>query len=95
MHGGAMVEGSMTQGAGQGPAARTTAAMPPFPGYAAPPPMPGYERSAPAVDPGREFPEYQKFPEGYTPHCPRPAGHHPQQRPGRPPASPRTCRRSS
>lgn len=57
----------MTQGAGQGPAARTTAAMPPFPGYAAPPPMPGYERSAPAVDPGREFPEYQKFPEGYTP----------------------------
>ncbi|WP_184350210.1 metallophosphoesterase [Streptomyces olivoverticillatus] len=62
-----MVEGSMTQGAGQGPAARTTAAMPPFPGYAAPPPMPGYERSAPAVDPGREFPEYQKFPEGYTP----------------------------
>ncbi|MBB4894109.1 hypothetical protein FHS39_003143 [Streptomyces olivoverticillatus] len=41
--------------------------MPPFPGYAAPPPMPGYERSAPAVDPGREFPEYQKFPEGYTP----------------------------
>lgn len=57
----------MTQGAGQGPAARTTAAMPPFPGYAAPPPMPGYERSAPAVDPGREFPEYQEFPEGYTP----------------------------
>ncbi|PHQ50888.1 serine/threonine protein phosphatase [Streptomyces cinnamoneus] len=54
----------MTQGAGQGPAARTTAAMPPFPGYAAPPPMPAYAHSAP---PGEVAPEYPDYPEGYTP----------------------------
>ncbi|MCC3777325.1 metallophosphoesterase [Streptomyces sp. UNOB3_S3] len=57
-----MVEGSMTQGAGQG-AARTTAAMPPFPGYATP--APGYAHAAPPpVQPAHEYPEY---PEGYTP----------------------------
>ncbi|MEV6671132.1 metallophosphoesterase [Streptomyces sp. NPDC051162] len=59
-----MVEGSMTQGAGQGPAARTTAAMPPFPGYAAPPPhapMPPYDHAAPPVQPPPAAPE------GYTP----------------------------
>ncbi|WP_190108115.1 metallophosphoesterase family protein [Streptomyces cinnamoneus] len=59
-----MVEGSMTQGAGQGPAARTAAAMPPFPGYAAPPPMPGYAQTAPLPP---AAPEYQEYPEGYTP----------------------------
>ncbi|MGW1196434.1 metallophosphoesterase [Streptomyces sp. NPDC002536] len=74
-----MVEGSMTQGAGQGPAARTTAAMPPFPGYAAPPPMPGYDHAGePAEAPVHPhyaahegFPphaaEYPDYPEGYTP----------------------------
>ncbi|MCD9143727.1 metallophosphoesterase [Streptomyces albireticuli] len=56
-----MVEGSMTQGAGQGPAARHTAAIPPFPGYAAPPPMPPYGQAAPPVQPPMEAPE------GYTP----------------------------
>ncbi|MEU7106559.1 metallophosphoesterase [Streptomyces sp. NPDC046215] len=56
-----MVEGSMTQGAGQGPAARTTAAIPPFPGYAAPPPLPPYAQSAPPVQPPMDAPD------GYTP----------------------------
>ncbi|MBZ6473043.1 metallophosphoesterase family protein [Streptomyces griseocarneus] len=56
-----MVEGSMTQGAGQGPAARTTAAMAPFPGYAAPGPVPGYAHTAPPA------PEYPEYPPGYTP----------------------------
>ncbi|WXH43379.1 metallophosphoesterase [Streptomyces netropsis] len=55
-----MVEGSMTQGAGQGPV-RTTAAVPPFPGYAAPPPMPAYAHAAPPVEPPSEYPP------GYTP----------------------------
>ncbi|GGR47861.1 metallophosphoesterase [Streptomyces netropsis] len=50
----------MTQGAGQGPV-RTTAAVPPFPGYAAPPPMPAYAHAAPPVEPPSEYPP------GYTP----------------------------
>ncbi|MFC5719804.1 metallophosphoesterase [Streptomyces gamaensis] len=51
----------MTQGAGQGPAARHTAEIPPFPGYAAPPPMPPYGQSAPPVPPPLDVPD------GYTP----------------------------
>ncbi|MEV6779192.1 metallophosphoesterase [Streptomyces syringium] len=46
----------MTQGAGQGPV-RTTAAVPPFPGYAAPPPMPAYAHTEPPAE----------YPPGYTP----------------------------
>ncbi|MFC5145315.1 metallophosphoesterase [Streptomyces aureoversilis] len=63
-----MVEGSMTQGAGQGPAARHTAGIPPFPGYAAPPappvapgPVAPYAQSAPPVQPPMDAPD------GYTP----------------------------
>ncbi|WP_424888118.1 metallophosphoesterase [Streptomyces sp. XH2] len=55
----------MTQGAGQGPAARHTAGIPPFPGYAAPPaasgPVSPYAQSAPPVQPPMDAPD------GYTP----------------------------
>ncbi|MEV4432070.1 metallophosphoesterase family protein [Streptomyces sp. NPDC049555] len=65
----------MTQGAGQGPAARATAAMPPISGYAAAqPPAPGYGHPAPPpVPPAPAQPplpgggEYAEYPEGYTP----------------------------
>ncbi|WP_373311600.1 metallophosphoesterase [Streptomyces mashuensis] len=59
----------MTQGAGQGPAARTTAAMPHFPGYAAHPSVPGYGHPAhPAAPPVPPVPpEYPDYADGYTP----------------------------
>ncbi|MEV0275141.1 metallophosphoesterase [Streptomyces sp. NPDC050610] len=52
-----MVEGSMTQGAGLGPTARTTAALPPFPAYAQSephenPPAPPAPGGAEAMPPG-------------------------------------------
>src|SRR5690349_1603257 len=63
-HGGAMVEGSMTQGAGLGAPARTPAAVPPGSAYgtsAAPGPPPG-GANPPAPNP------YGGMPHGTVPH---------------------------